>query len=463
MENRAAEWLSSAARTGPGTPGGKDEEPMPTEPTSTPRHIRLREFAFLLLLNAIGLLFFALARNNTFWHGDDWQYLIHALRIEENWTEIFSTRLHETFQPIPNLVFFLEFQAFQLDAKAYYLFNVFVHSANAFLVYYLVQTLLRHRTIAVLSGLLFEFAVGNYGKSVMTVSGISDLVITTLTLLTMIFYIKNELSESGALWRRNFNLCLLFFTLSLLSKTTTFSLLGLMLAFNLFFREATGRKILDRNLVMFASFAIVTLIVKLAAQRAVPGSADLDIVSTSVPRNLAAYLVRMVFPIHSSTLVMDAGPVVRFIYEFATAIRVVLFLCILSYSLFGFIFGNKVIRFFIAWTYIVVAPFCFFRFPKDWLDIRFLYLVSVGFHMLLASATVLAARLLYQRPWRRRLPYLIPLTFVALSYFVLQQLDHNYEQKAAAPALDRVKGEFYERYAQRTAHTETLPSTTRGR
>jgi hypothetical protein len=105
----------------------------------------------------------------------------------------------------------------------------------------------------------------------------------------------------------------------------------------------------------------------------------------------------------------------------------------------------------------VVAPFCFYRFPKDWLDIRFLYLVSVSFQMILATGTVLAARLLYQRPWRRRLPLLLPLAFVSLSYFVLRQLDYNYEEKANSPQLDSVKAQFYEYYARSTATTETLP------
>ncbi len=429
---------------------------MPTQPEPKPSS-RRQEVAFYVLLNLVGLLFFSLVRNNSFWHGDDWEYLIQALRIQGDWTEIFSTRLHQTFQPLPNLIFFLEFQAFQLDAERYYLFNVLVHSANAFLVYTLVRTLLKDRAIAVLSGLLFEFAVGNYGKSVMTVSGASDLVITAMTLLTMIFYIRNELQDRGALGTRNFFFCLVFFTLSLLSKTTSFSVIGLMFAFNLLFREQTGRKLLDANFLAIAGYALVVLVVKLVAQGAIPGSQDLAILSWSVFKNFPAYLVRMVFPIHSSTLVTDAGGLVRFIYEFATAIRILIFLCIVSYSVFGFIFGNRVIRFFIAWTYIMVTPFCFFRFPSDWLDIRFLYLVSVGFHMILASGTVLAARLLYQKPWRRRLPYLIPAFFVGLSYFVLQQLDSNYERKASAPSLNPVKARFYEMYAKNTETRETLP------
>lgn len=434
---------------------------MPTSVTdqTVPRRAstRFREFGFFVLLNLIGFTFFSLVLDNTFWHGDDWEYLIQALRIGGTWHEVFSTRLHETFQPIPNLVFFGEFEAFRIEARSYYLFNIFVHSINAFLVYLLVRTMLKDRAIAVLSGLLFEFAVGNFGKSVMTVSGISDLIITMLTLLTMLFYIKNELEEGGALWRRYFVLCLVFFTLSLLSKTTSFSLLGLMLAFNLFFREATGRRVFDRNFLMFGCLAMVVLGLKLAVQGEIPGSDDIDLNIVSLAKNYGAYLVRMVLPIHDSMLVREAGPVVKFIYELVTGVRAIIFLCIVSFSIFGFVFGNKVIRFFIAWMYIVVTPFCFFRFPSDWLDIRFLYLVSVGFVMILASGTVLAARLLYQRPWRRRLPYLIPLTFVALSYFVLRQLDSNYEQKAASPTLDSVKARFYEAYAERTTSVETLP------
>jgi hypothetical protein len=115
---------------------------------------------------------------------------------------------------------------------------------------------------------------------------------------------------------------------------------------------------------------------------------------------------------------------------------------------FGFVFGNKVIRFFITWTYITVAPFCLFQFPSDWLNIRHLYLVSVGFTMILASGTVLAARLLYERPWRRHLPYVIPLCFVLLSSFVVSRLDRNYEGLANDPRLESLKQEVWDGYRE---------------
>lgn len=415
---------------------------MPTPTTGNKTTNFLLWGGLLVLAN----LFFALVHDNHFWHPGDYEYMIQALRIEGDWSEVFARAPHNTFQPLVNLIFYLEFRSFGLDPWYYYLFNIFVHATNAFLVYLLVYTLLRHRAIAVLSGLLFVFAVGNYGKAVMVASGISDLVITMLTLLTMIYYVRNELWDDGQLWTKNFSFCLVFFSLSLLSKATSFSILGCMIAFNLFFREQGTRRVFDKNFVAIATVAFVVLVVKLLAVQSVPGAGDLDVFSLSLPKNFASYLVRMIFPIHYSNLVSDAGPAVQLVYRLASEIRALIFLCIVSYSVFGFIFGNRVIRFFIAWTYITVAPFCFFRFPADWLNIRYLYLVSVGFSMILASGTVLAARLLYQRRWRRVLPFVIPLAFIVLSRFVVMGLDRNYETKAHAPQLDGIKAQFYTAY-----------------
>ncbi len=412
--------------------------------TFPPRSVQ--SLAFLGLLLGVAFAFFLPVRDNTFWHPGDYQYLAHALRIHADWRELFAVAPMHTFQPLVNGVFYLEFRAFGDNATGYYLFNVALHAVNAWLVFALVLTLLRDRTIAVLSGLLFVCAVGNYGKAVMVVSGVSDLLITSLTLLTMIFYVRNESEERGRLRSTNFILCLFMFILGLLSKATSFSILGLMLAFNLFYREQTGRRVLDRNILVIAAAALVVLIVKLVAIGEAPGASDLAVFSPSFPRNFASYLVRMVFPIQTSTLVADAGAPVRFIYGLATQIRILIFLCILSYSVFGFVFGNKVIRFFIAWTYIMVTPFCFFKFPADWLNIRYLYLVSVGFSMILASGTVLAARLLYQRSWRRRLPYVIPLAFIVLSQFVIRQLDGNYERLSESPRLHAGRAQFQEMY-----------------
>lgn len=409
----------------------------------------LKEFFFFTLLTVLAFLFFAAVRNNTFWHPGDYYFLFKALRIDADWREIFVAAPLPTFQPLVNLIFYLEFRMFGDAAKGYYLFNIFLHSVNAYLVYRVVLTLLKDRTIAVMSGLLFVFAVGNYGKAIMVVSGVSDLIITLLTLMTLLVFFRNELENDGRLNTMCFFGTLFFFALSLLSKATSFSILGCMLAFNLFFRHQTHKRVFGKSFLIVAGVALVVLVIKLWLLGGLAGQSDLGVPPMLFVKNYAKYLVRLVFPIHTSGLVRDSGPVVRFVYQMATEIRIVTFLCILSYSVFGFIFGNRAIRFFIAWTYITVTPFCFFSFPSDWFNIRYLYLVSIGFVMILASGTTLAARLLYEKAWRRFIPYLIPLFFVFVSQFIIQFLDRSYEHKARAKYLNNLKTQFNEEYIKR--------------
>lgn len=411
-----------------------------------PKHaLFFKHVLFFFLLIILSLFFFAMLRDNSFWHQGDYLYLRQALKIESNWRAIFDASPHGIFQPLVNGIFFIEYHFFGLNAAHYYLFNIFFHSLNAFLVYFIVFTLLRDRTIAVLSSLLFTFAVGNYGKAVMVVSGIGDLLITLMTLVTLLFYFKNELEKGGKFLSFWFLGSLLFFGLSLLTKATSFSILGCMLAFNIFFRSEIRKTVFHLNFLVVTIFALAVLVAKHSVFMDIPGRHDMVFFSLRFFRNFGSYLVRMVFPVHGSRLVDHAGPVVQFIYNLATEIRILTFLCILSYSIFGFIFGNRTIRFFIAWTYITVLPFCFFKFPDDWLNIRYLYLVSVGFVMLLASGTVLAARLLYQRPYRRFVPYLIPLVFILMSHFITSNLDKNYERSAASPKIQEIHQAFMER------------------
>ena len=70
----------------------------------------------------------------------------------------------------------------------------------------------------------------------------------------------------------------------------------------------------------------------------------------------------------------------------------------------------------------------------------------IGFIMILSSGTVFASRLLYQRAWRRFLPYSLPLLFVFLSQFIIQHLDTNYERMSASPQIQQMKQNFLFKY-----------------
>ena len=124
----------------------------------------------------LSYIFFGLAQNNGFWHGDDFVSIQHSLMMLQGDADAFTSQPPFKFQPATYLLYFVLFKAFLFNAKGYFVFNILLHGLNSFLVYSLVQTVLKDRTIALLSGLLFAFTVGSYGKSIMIVSGLEDLL-----------------------------------------------------------------------------------------------------------------------------------------------------------------------------------------------------------------------------------------------------------------------------------------------
>ncbi len=410
---------------------------------------------FLLAALLLSYAFFHLALNNGFWHGDDFISLEHSLKMMEETRSAFDSQPPYKFQPIAYAIYFALFKLFGFSPKGYFLFNILIHGLNSFLVYTLVNALLKDRAVALLSGLLFVFTVGSYGKSIMIMSGMEDLIITTLTLLTMIFYFKNELEHEGRLFTPWFALAIVFFIASMLTRSTSFAILGTFLAFHYFFHESSRKGILSPNFIILFAITVAALIVKTSVFNYHPHFYDQYPGAVKVfyytVKNVISYLVRMIFPIHTSHLVIQAGPAVRFIYRFATEIRILIALTVISYSFFGFIFGNRTIRFFIAWTYIMVIPFAFFQFPRDWLNIRHLYLVSVGFVMIISAGAIYCSRLISHQRWRRFVPLIVPIFFVFLARFIVTQLDKSYELKAQSSRTVEYKKTVVERFPDRVA------------
>lgn len=398
----------------------------------------------------LSYLFFYLSLDNGFWHSDDFLSLEHSIAMQGDMSRTLDSQPPFRFQPLAHLVYYLLFKAFRFKAGGYFLFNIILHGLNSFLVYLLVHTTLKDRAVALLSATLFVFTVGSYGKSVMIASGFEDLFITALTLLTMIFYFKNELDAKGRILSGWYFLTLVFFFASMLTRSTSFAILGAFFAFNFFFRTDTNKRVISTNFLILLGLAGASLIIKYQVFHYRPQFYTQNPGVWSYIyltfKNVFNYLVRMVFPIHTSHLVTQAGPIVRFVYRFATEIRIVIALTIISYSFFGFIFGNRTIRFFIAWTYIMVIPFAFFQFPHDWLNIRHLYLVSVGFVVVISAGAVFCSRLILHQKYRRFIPMIVPLFFIILSRFIIGQLDRSYELKAASPATAEMQRALAEKY-----------------
>ncbi len=410
----------------------------------------LKHFLVLAAFLVLSFLFFRLCLDNGFWNGYDYVGLENSIMMDSDRAAAFESSPPFKFQPLVYSIHYLLFKCFFFEASGYFLFNILLHGLNSFLVYFLVDTLIRDKAVAILSGLLFVFTVGSYGKSVMIASGVEDLIITFLTLSTMICYFHNELRGKGKLLSSWYVLTLIFFIASMFTRSTSFVILGAFLAFNYFFRTERKRKVADTGFIVLLVLAISALVVKATLFHYRPPLYDeypgAFVFVYAAVKNVGNYLIRMIFPVHTSHLVTGSAPAVQFVYRFATHIRILIGLVVLSYSFFGFVFGNRTIRFFIAWTYIMVLPFAFFQFPGDWLNIRHLYLVSIGFVSTIAAGAVYCSRMISENKWKRFMPMLVPVAFILLSRFIVMQLDASYSVKAASPEMARYREALADRY-----------------
>jgi hypothetical protein len=338
-----------------------------------------------------------------------------------------------------NPVFLFEFHAFGMTSWPYYVVNILVHVLNSWLAYVLVNTLLHDRRSAFMAAFLFALGVGSYGKNLMFVTGISSLVYATAVLLGTLLYVLNEKRNAGRPFGVYAGGFFAIFAATLFMRGGTFSLLASFAFYNLFFLRERQRRVLHTNLLVCVAVALVALTLRaLSRPEAVTHGVD----PGAFLRNLPGYLVLMVFPLHQSALLSTAPGFVRDVYAMAPVIRILVGWAIVSYSIFGFIFGNRTVRFYIAWMYVMVLPFAVFRYPADWLNLRFLYLVSVGFCVLLTTGTLYAFKLLSKHRYRRLVPFLIPAAYIALSAALVSQLDHKNHLLASDPVTEQRRAEI---------------------
>ena len=128
-----------------------------------------------------------------------------------------------------------------------------------------------------------------------------------------------------------------------------------------FYRWRQGRAILSPDLLVLAGVGILFHLGQTQWGYRAPTIFHVSDVQTTFSwislKNIFRYLNMMFFPMQMSPILETAHPLLRLAFDLRTVIRVALTISILSYSFFGFVFGSKAIRFFLAWTYITLLPF----------------------------------------------------------------------------------------------------------
>jgi hypothetical protein len=392
----------------------------------------------LLLLQSVVFLAFGRVLSTPLWSPVDFDILHDAAILGRHPTVLFQHVGNLVAQPLLQAGFLAEYKLFGIDPRGYMAVNLVIHGLNAFIVYLLVNMLFGRSRLAITAALLFAFTVGSYGKILLSLSSLEPLLLASLYLLILYSLIRNDFRHDGRIRSPWFVCALILFFLAGLTQPATFSLLGCLLAYKFFFHQARGRRpVLSADLLIL----IATGLLFFAAQRLwgqhrhISFPTDVGAVRFSWIsfKNIFRYLVLMLFPLQTSPLLRHAEWVFRILYDARTVIRVFLTIAIVSYSFFGIVFGSRAIRFFIAWTYITVLPFTGVDPQGRWLNLQYLYLVSLGFCVLLAASATSCSDLLTKHRWKRWLPYAVPLGFVISALTLTLLLNRQNRSASLSP------------------------------
>lgn len=400
--------------------------------------------AVLLLLQFVAFAAYWRVLRLPLWNELDFAILYDAHVLSGN-LPLFLSHIGTAFsQPVLQLGFLWQYTAFGVVPQGYLTVNVVLHALNAFIVYMLVNMLFPRERMARLASLLFVAAVGHYSKTLLNLAGQEHIVLGSLYMLVLYCLIRNDLRHHGRLRSTWFTAALLLFIVSGLTRPASFSLIGSLLAYKFFFnKERGGRAIFSPDLLILLVVGTGFYVAQQLWGFRRPGigfegGGNAFAVTFESFKTIFRYLNLMVFPLQVTDMIRSSHPAIQFVYDWRVVFRTIISLSIVSFGFFGVLFGNRALRFFIAWTIITVLPFTGAGAGSDWLNVQYLYLSSVGFCVILASGTMGCSRLLARHRVKRWLPYLAPLFFMLTALSVNDRLIRRDEGQARSPRVQEL-------------------------
>ncbi len=401
----------------------------------------------LLLLFVLIFASFGTLLSTPLWDPIDFQVLADAHTLVQDPGSMFHHVGFYFSQPVLQLAFLMEYKLFGINPAGYIAINLFIHTISSFLVYMLVNLLFPKRNMAILAAVLFAFGVGSYGKIFMAAHQLEALLLASLHLMVLYAFIRNDHRRGGGLRSPFFILGIVLFLATGLTRHASFSLIGSLLAYKIFFDRGRGLKaIFSSDILILTGVGILYYWAQdnwgYEQGSLFPGLSEVRNFTWLSLKTIFRYLALMFFPMQNTRLMENVPFFVSWAFEARSIIRIFLTLTIISYSFFGFVFGSKAVRFFIAWTFITLLPFTGITSAGSWLNLNHLYLTSLGFCVILAAGATGTSNLLKCRKWRRFIPYIIPLTFVLISLVLTTKFDERNNYRARTPEVVEMQKEL---------------------
>ncbi|MEZ4388572.1 MAG: hypothetical protein R3D98_13575 [Candidatus Krumholzibacteriia bacterium] len=425
-------------------------------PVSLPRPFRSLTTHGPVFLGLLVLVFGVFGRLCTgdLWSPVDFEILLDAHKLAPAPWAMFQHVGAWFSQPLLQQIFLAEYRLFGVEFGYYVAVSLVLHALNAFVVYMLVNMLFYRPRLALLAAAMFALGVGSFGRNLLSIAGQESLLLAGLHLLVLYLFIRNDFRRDGRLWSPYFLLGLAIYSLTGLTKASTLSLLGCLVAYKAFFYHVRNRRPVFSNDLLI--FLLLGLLFQIGQSRygfrmpTVGVASDGPLVYTLKSAvNVFRYLNLMLFPLQESSLLREAGDLVQGVYRARAVIQTVLTIYVLSFSIFGVVFGSRPLRFFIAWTYITLIPLSAQSPGSDWLNVTHLYLASLGFCVVLASGAVGCCNLLSIHRRRQLVPLLVPALFAVMAVSLTYRLDARNRLAARAPEIQELRQEMLGRMLER--------------
>ncbi|MDD3877442.1 MAG: glycosyltransferase family 39 protein [Bacteroidales bacterium] len=222
---------------------------------------------YIVLVLIFTFIVYANSLDNDFVNNwDDDGYILNNQAIKklsaESVQNIFSSFHMGNYHPLTTLSYALEFHFFKLNPKPYHVSNLLLHICNVFLVFVFLKILIKNRNISLITALLFAIHPLHV-ESVSWISERKDVLYTFFYLLSLIMFLRFSELKKIQLYLAS----LLFFVLSLLSKSAAVSL-PLVLLICVFFKESDFNYKRYLPIIPFFVLSLIFGIVALKSQGA---------------------------------------------------------------------------------------------------------------------------------------------------------------------------------------------------
>ena len=221
-----------------------------------------------------------------------------------------SAIINSYYRPVLEVFYRAQYQLFGFNSSGYHLVNIFLHIANSFMIFLLLQFLSKGRKVFAFAASFIFLVHPAQSEAVACISGISNLVFAFFCFLSFYFYL---LATQKSKRKNYFVLCcfsLAVFFLALFAKEQAVVLPMLIILFEicnfLFFdNKNSENKVLAEKIVLIVSFFLI-LTGYFLFRKTVVGSTSADAIIINhefwlrilaIPQTIIVYLGIVFFPV----------------------------------------------------------------------------------------------------------------------------------------------------------------------